>query len=269
MPDDMNQQSAPSAPAAEGIPAPGTVIGGGESFGGSQNHGPNNIGFSVGNQGQQATTQTAQSAPAPIPQQLPQPTPQDFARMFGEAFKQFQQQNAPPPAPQAPKYRDPKHWTLPQGDDVNGPAEFATRFDAAVQEATQQAIAPLHQEIASLRDSLVLLNASRAPDPGFQAVEQRVMQILQSGATRDVGLARHVAELERRLASAAQQPQQTQQFGGFQQPSFPHPVPTPPPHAQSPTTRSPGTSVPQFDPKARPNIMNIVEGLMRKEGFIQ
>lgn len=267
-----------AAPAAESIPAAGSVVGGsGETFGSNGNHGPNNIGFAMAGSQNAPAAATPGSGPAVnmppsnpqfgqqnVPQTLPQPTPQDFARMFGEAFKMYQQQNAPAPQAQAPKYRDPKHWALPQGDNVDGPAEFAQRFDSAVQEATAQAIGPLQQEIAMLRDSLVLMNGSKAVDPGFQAVQGRVMQILESGATRDVGLARHIAELERRVASSGQ-PQPT----GFQQQNFPHPVPTPPPHAQSPTTRAPGPSVPQFDPKARPNIMGIVEGLMRKEGFIQ
>lgn len=276
--------------AGNGSPAPADTFG---SFGDgdttSINHGQNNIGFNTAGQFSQHQTPPVQP-PAPpntaLPfagqqNQQPQPTgpqfsPQEFARLAAEAMRQYQGQIAPPQTPSKPKYATGAHWQMHEGE--TGPDAFAQRFETAVSEATQQALLPMQQEIATLRDALVMLNGSKAVDPGFQAVESRVHQILSSGVTRDIQAARYIAELERKTQQ--QQPHQTQQQprdqfgqfmpgGQFQAPSFPHPVPTPPPHAQSPTTRAPGSSVPQFDPKTRPNIMNIMEGLLKQGGYVQ
>ena len=155
-----------------------------------------------------------------------------------------------------------KFWSIPEGHpDAAG--EFHNRLESYIGDVLEERTSPLNQEIQMLRSAVAYLNANKTTDPEFSQVETEVNRLLQSGAIRDVRLAREYALMKAQASSG-----QAAAAPGAVAASAPRPVPAPPPHAFGSQTRAaPGIQA-KFDPTKRPDISKIAAGLMEKEGFL-
>lgn len=175
-------------------------------------------------------------------------TPQQFTQMQAQAFKQA---NQPAPVKPADPWEDrAKFWTIPDGH-----ADPAGEFHSRLEQYVKASNAPLLQELEALRGAVQYLNSVKSADPEFTAIEGDVNELLQSGAVRDIRLAREIATLRRGAKSQAV-------------PGSGIPKPTPPQYASTPNPRSVPQGSPKFDPKQKPDIMRITQGLLEREGML-
>ena len=204
-----------------------------------------------------------ESSVAPSPAAAPQPThnvnpwanftPQQFTQMQAQAFKQAHQL-APVQKPD-PWSDRAKFWTIPDGHP-----DPAGEFHGRLEQFVSAQNAPIFQELEALRGAVQYLNANKSADPEFAVIENDVNELLQSGAVRDIRLARELASLRRAKAGIA--PVAPVQSG------FGIPKPTPPQYTSTPNSRTAPSVPPKFDPRQRPDIMRITQGLLEKEGML-
>lgn len=254
--------ATPEAAPSAGVAEAGATGGEGESGNiGLFSPADRNADGGAGSPAQQPQQTPAPVASAPAPNPWASMTPQQFAQMQAQAFAQA---NRPQQQPKQQPWQDrQKFWTIPEGHpDPAG--EFHGRLEQFVGHAVESATGPLVQQIEALTGALQYLNANKASDPEFAAIENDVNELLQSGSVRDIKLAREIATLRRKASGAASPAAPVQSGPVFGQPK---PVPTPPPHASTQNPRPFSPSPVKFDPKQRPDITKITEGLLAKAGF--